>query len=174
MVNADRDGTGDEIMNRRIRKELSNIRTCLKNIDTILDNEEQLPDEGKELAQELTPSTEMNWTAGDEEPKGLNLSQIKELSSLKDITIEGTIKTVFDLKSYINKKTNEAGMIYRFVLEDESDDLTAITFDKMATEFKQYMIGTRLRITNAWKIQENKHQVKELHVGNFAKVEVVE
>jgi len=60
------------------------------------------------------------------------------------------------------------------VLSDPSDDITVVCFDKMADEFKQYMIGTHLRITNAWKIETNKHGVPELHVGNFAKVEVVE
>ena len=160
-------------MNRRIRKELKTIRDACDNIDGALDGS-LASEEIIELAQELTPGIDLNWTSADEEPKGLSLLQIKELSSLKDITIEGQISTIFELKSYINKKTKEPGMIYRFVLDDDSGDLTAITFDKMATEFKQYMLGTRLRITNAWKIEVNKHGEKELHVGNFAKVEVVE
>lgn len=173
-------------MNRRIRKELKVIRDTLDTIDGVLI--EMFPlgeghwaeDEGKELAEELTPSTELNWTAADEEPTGLNLAQIKELPLVKDVipvkdfTIEGTIKIALDMKAYIDKKTQEAGIIYRFVLEDASDEITAITFNDMAEEFKQYMIGTRLKITNAWMIKENKHGVKELHVGNFAKVEVVE
>jgi hypothetical protein len=34
--------------------------------------------------------------------------------------------------------------------------------------------GQYLKITNAWKMQENKHGKRELHIGKWAKVEVVE
>ena len=98
---------------------------------------------------------------------------MKELSSLKDIAIVGQIKTVFDLKSYVHPKTGEPGLIYRIVLEDDTGDVTVISFDDMAKKLKEYTVGQYLRITNAWKMEKNKNGVYELHIGNFAKVEVV-
>ena len=201
-------------MNRRIRKELKNIRESVEIINEnirvsveIIDillvkiwplgeghwAEEEKPEEISEEAieearaatgslvekpeeDELIEEENVTWSTADELPEkeGIYFKQLKELSSLKDVVIIGQVSNTLDLKSYISKKDGTAGLIYRFVLSDPSDDITVICFDDMAKECKQYMVGTHLKITKAWKLQENKHGVIELHVGNFAKVEVVE
>jgi hypothetical protein len=154
-------------MNRKIKKHLENIRIELNHIDAYLNAPEE-PEE--EVTEE-----EINVTSAHVLPTaGLYLDKIKELSSLKDVEIVGQITKTFDLKSYIKKDQTGTGMLYRFVLTDPTDEITVICFDDMAKEFKKYPIGTYLRITNVWKIQDNKHGIAELHVGNFAKIEVVE
>ena len=167
-------------MNRRIRKELSNIRDSLDEIDFVL-NEERAEEMSQDeptgeptFAEDVTDDL-INWSAADEPAKDkVYMKDLRELTELKGLTIVGQIKTVFDLKSYIHPKTQQPGIIYRFVLSDKTGDMTVISFDDMATELKQYMIGQILKITNAWKMEVNKSNVMELHVGNFAKVEVVE
>jgi aspartyl/asparaginyl-tRNA synthetase len=137
---------------------------------TVMLREEGAPDSGDE-----TKDTTTNWTGADEPShEGVYLSQLKELSTLKDVAITGQIKTVFDLKSYVHPKTGEPGLIYRIVLEDDTGDVTVISFDDMAKKLKEYTVGQYIRITNAWKMEKNKNGVYELHVGNFAKIEVVE
>ena len=157
-------------MNRRIRKELKEIREACWNIDNILAEEEP-----EEISEEEFPEDDStNWTTADEpEKEGIYLKDLRELTELKGLAIIGEVKTVFDLKSYV-KKDGGAGLIYRVVLSDPTGDVTVIAFDEMATKLKQYTIGQHLRITNAWKMQENKNKIRELHLGNFAKVEVVE
>ena len=140
-----------------------------------ISEEEISAEEIDELIAETVEEDKTNWTTADEpERAGVYLKDLRELTELKDITIIGQIKTLFDLKSYVKKDTGEAGLIYRIVLSDPTGEVTVVAFDEMATKLKQYTVGQYLRITNAWKMKENKHKVKELHIGNFAKIEVVE
>jgi hypothetical protein len=162
-------------MNRRIRKELKAIREACWNIDNILGeiSEEEPTEEEPDL--EYNPETGFNWSDASEEAKeGVYLAQLKELSTLKDIAIVGQVKTLFELKSYVKKDKSGSGLVYRIVLSDETGDITVIAFDDMATRLKEYTVGQYLRITNAWKVEKNKHGVYELHIGKFAKIEVVE
>ena len=171
-------------MNRRIKKELSTIRDSLAAIADVCDDcwgdtgAEEEPTE-EELEEHFGHKEEedgvgINWSKADEpEKEGVYFKDLRELTELKGLTIIGEIKTVFDLKSYVGKD-GEPGLIYRFVLSDPTGDVTCITFDDMAKKFKEFTVGQNLKITNAWKMQENKHKVRELHVGNFAKVEIVE
>ena len=161
-------------MNRRIRKELKEIREACWNIDNILAEEEPEEISEEEDLEFAASQDTTNWTTADEpEKEGIYLKDLRELTELKGLAIIGEVKTVFDLKSYV-KKDGGAGLIYRVVLSDPTGDVTVIAFDEMATKLKQYTIGQHLRITNAWKMQENKNKVRELHIGNFAKIEVVE
>ena len=161
-------------MNQENIARLRNMRDSLLNFAeelTFMLREEEGPLEEEDVKED-TPT---NWTTADEPShEGVYLSQLKELSSLKDIAIVGQIKTVFDLKSYVHPKTGEPGLIYRIVLEDDTGDVTVISFDDMAKKLKEYTVGQYLRITNAWKMEKNKNGVYELHIGNFAKIEVVE
>ena len=151
---------------------LNDISTEMGEI--ILD-EEEATEEDLELAQDMEDFQTDNWSTADEPAKdSVYMKDLRELTELKGLTIVGQIKTVFDLKSYIHPKTQQPGIIYRFVISDKTGDMTVISFDDMATELKQYTIGQILKITNAWKMEVNKQNVIELHVGNFAKVEVVE
>ena len=160
-------------MNRRIRKELKNVREACDIIELELNMIEEIEEEPTEEQEEEVVN--VTWSTADEPAKdSVYMKDLRELTELKGITIVGQIKTVFDLKSYIHPKTQQPGIIYRFVLSDKTGDMTVISFDDMATELKQYMIGQILKITNAWKMEVNKSNVMELHVGNFAKVEVVE
>jgi len=168
-------------MNRRIRKHILQAREKLAEIDAELDfvdallydGDEEEPAEEEPTLEAKTVDT-TNWTHADEpEKEGIYLKDLRELTELKGLAIIGEVKTVFDLKSYV-KKDGGAGLIYRVVLSDPTGDVTVIAFDEMATKLKQYTIGQHLRITNAWKMQENKNKVRELHIGNFAKIEVVE
>ena len=138
----------------------------------IMKEDEPTAEEIDELIAE--ESTTTNWTTADADTKeGVYLKDLKEMTSLKDVAIVGQIKTVFDLKSYATKE-GKKGFVYRLVLEDESDAVVVVAFDDMATKLKAYTVGQYLRITNAWQVKENKHGKKEVHVGNFAKIEVVE
>ena len=161
-------------MNKENIARLRNMRDSLLNFAeelTFMLREEEGPPQEPEAKSE---EEDTNWTTADEPSyEGVYLSQLKELSSLKDIAIVGQIKTVFDLKSYVHPKTGEPGLIYRIVLEDDTGDVTVISFDDMAKKLKEYTVGQYLRITNAWKMEKNKNGVYELHIGNFAKVEVV-
>ena len=169
-------------MNRRIRKELELIRNSLAVIDVVMDEYEQEIADGlherdepteEELAKEVLTAV-VNWSAADEPAKDkVYMQDLAELTELKGLTIIGQVKTLFELKSYVGKD-GEPGLIYRLVLSDPTGDVTCITFDDMAKKFKEFTVGQKLKITNCWKMQENKHKVRELHVGNFAKVEVVE
>ena len=160
-------------MNRRIRKELKNVREACDIIELELNMIEEIEEEPTEEQEEEVVN--VTWSTADEPAKdSVYMKDLRELTELKGITIVGQIKTVFDLKSYIHPKTQQPGIIYRFVISDKTGDMTVISFDDMATELKQYMIGQILKITNAWKMEVNKSNVMELHVGNFAKVEVVE
>ena len=165
-------------MNRKMRNWISAIRGALDEMELLLDNDGKLEFPEEEPSEEFIVThmeKEMtNWSAADEPAKDtVYLKDLKELTELKGIVITGQITSVFDLKPYI-KKDGTPGMLYRVVLTDETGGVTLISFDDMATKLKQYPIGTYLRITNAWKMKENKHKIKELHVGNFAKIEVVE
>ena len=168
-------------MNRKIRKYISAIRGYCDDIEFVLDNAiEEAVEEEIEKEEEPTEDN-VTWTKADELPEkeGIYFKQLKELSTidgyaLKDMTIIGQVTNTMDLDSYVNKKTGAPGLIYRLVLSDPTDDILVICFDEMAKEFKQYMIGTKLSITKAWKVQTNKQKIPELHVGNYAKVEVVE
>ena len=178
-------------MNREFRARLRTIRDVLLEsageIEEVLKDWNKEPEEisedeefGEE-AQEAAKEDTVNWSSADELPEkeGIYFKQLKELSTidgyaLKDMTIIGQVTNTMDLDSYVNKKTGAPGLIYRLVLSDPTDDILVICFDEMAKEFKQYMIGTKLSITKAWKVQTNKQKIPELHVGNYAKVEVVE
>ena len=165
------------MLNRRIKIFISSIRDHLDDVGKILDdieiNMEELEDEPTEDQEE--EAVNVTWATADEEPReSIYMKDLRELTELKGLTIIGEIKTVFDLKSYIHPKTQQPGIIYRFVISDKTGDMTVISFDDMATELKQYTIGQILKITNAWKMEVNKQNVIELHVGNFAKIEVVE
>ena len=166
-------------MNRRIRKHIKQVREKVAEIDANLDFIDALLSDGEpeEISEETPEETNVTWPTADEpEREGVYFSQLKELSSLKDITIVGQVTKVFDLKSYV-RKDDKPGLLYRLVLTEVDpphNDIVAITFDEMAGKFKEHMIGTVLRITNAWKVEKNKHGIYELHIGNFAKVEVVE
>lgn len=148
-------------MNRRIRKELDNIRSALFVIEGVLAEEEPL-----HINLTYPPVVETTLES--------DIAEIREKGVQKDVPIIGQISSTFDLKSYIKKDKSGMGLIYRVVLADGSGDITVIAFDDMATELKKHPIGTHLRITNAWKVKENKHGIPELHIGNFAKIEVVE
>ena len=168
------------MLNRRIRKEIDIISAALSRIDDTLSDYDRIGEEPteEETDQHGRTSKEVtdiiNWPTADEPAKdSVYMKDLRELTELKGLTIVGQIVTVFDLKSYV-KSEGGAGLIYRFVISDKTGDMTVISFDDMATELKQYTIGQILKITNAWKMQENKHGKIELHVGNFAKVEVVE
>ena len=174
-------------MNREFRAKLRNLRKTMYEVMGELEIiVQQFPeeDEPKEeetflTDEELEEVPDINWTTADEPAQaGVNFAIMKDLESLKDITIMGQITKVFDLTSYVKKgKVVAPGLIYRFVLTEldkPHNDIVAITFDEMAGELKQHMIGTRLKITKAWKVEKNKHGVIELHLGNFAKVEVIE
>jgi len=157
-------------VNRRIRKHLEIIRVSCNVIEHILDSDDKEPTEEQE-----EEAVNVSWSKADEPAKdSVYMKDLAELTELKGLTIIGQIKTVFDLKSYIHPKTQQPGVIYRFVISDKTGDITVISFDDMASELKQYTIGQILKITNAWKMEVNKQNVIELHVGNFAKVEVVE
>ena len=157
------------MLDRRIQLIIQNMRLELDDIEKLL----VPPDDEK--PKEEVPKDKTNWTLASEEPKeSVYLSQLKNLTSLKDIAIVAQIKSVFDLKSYVHPKEGRPGLIYRIVLEDDTGDITVVAFDDMARKLKQYTVGQYLRITNAWKIEKNMHGVPELHIGNFAKIEVVE
>jgi len=155
-------------MNRKIRKHIQNIRDELRKIELIVQDDEPVKEEVEEIPEEL-----INWTTADSEKADVYLKDLRDMTTLKDVPITGQIKTVFDLKSYVTD-TGKKGFVYRVVLTDPTGDVTMVAFDDMATKLKEYTIGQYLRITNAWKMKENKHGVKELHIGNFAKIEVVE
>ena len=156
-------------MNRENRARIRAIRDGLIEFANELD--EMFPEDVQEVKEEEIP---VNWTtAADDTKAGVYIKDIKEMTSLKDVAIVGQIKTVFDLKSYATKE-GKKGFVYRLVLEDESDAVVVVAFDDMATKLKAYTVGQYLRITNAWQVKENKHGKKEVHVGNFAKIEVVE
>ena len=159
-------------MNRENRARIRAIRDGLVEFANELD--EMFPEE---ISGEKIPEDEeipVNWTtAADDAKAGVYIKDIKEMISLKDVTIVGQIKTVFDLKSYATRE-GKKGFVYRLVLEDESDEVVVVAFDDMATKLKAYTVGQYLRITNAWQVKENKHGKKEVHIGNFAKIEVVE
>ena len=163
-------------MNRRIKHELKTIRDSCKAIEEYCKECYEL-DEGfpEEVSEEVIPDVDKtNWTTADADTKeGVYLKDLKEMTSLKDVAIVGQIKTVFDLKSYATKE-GKKGFVYRLVLQDESDEVVVVAFDDMATKLKQYTIGQYLRITNAWQMKKNKNGKPEVHVGNFAKIEVVE
>ena len=169
-------------MNRRIRKEIEIIRHSLAVIEVVIDEYEQklandlYKDETvDELFEELEAMDTTNWSAADEPSKEavVYLKDLKDFTELKGMVITGQIQTVFDVKSYV-KKEGGAGLVYRFVLSDETGGMTAICFDDMATKMKEYTVGQYVRITNAWKVQKNKNGIPEIHLGNFAKVEVIE
>ena len=174
-------------MHRRIRISIRYIRDHLDNIAEIREHLDVIE---KELGPEEEPTDDMGpipgvpddpeeminttWPTADEPAKDtVYMKDLRELTELKGLTIIGEIKTTFDVKSYV-KSEGGAGLIYRFVLSDPTGDITVIAFDDMATKLKQYTIGQILKITNAWKMEVNKSNVIELHVGNFAKIEVVE
>ena len=157
-------------MNRKIKNELKTIRAACKAIEGYCRDCATLePIVEEESSEEL-----INWTTADE-PVKTYLKDLKDMTILpKDYVILGQIKTLFELKSYVKPSGEGAGLVYRIVLEDETSDITVIAFDKKAEELRQYTVGQCLRITGAWKVQENKHGKRELHIGNFAKIEVVE
>ena len=159
-------------MNRENKARIRAIRDGLVEFANELD--EMFPEE---ISEEKIPEDEeipVNWTtAADDAKAGVYIKDIKEMTSLKDVAIVGQIKTVFDLKSYATKE-GKKGFVYRLVLEDESDAVVVVAFDDMATKLKAYTVGQYLRITNAWQVKENKHGKKEVHVGNFAKIEIVD
>ena len=149
-------------------------------LDTVLDlltEEEPIGVVIDEDTAELigTRADTVNWSHADDrrEKEGIYFSELKDLTELKGLTIIGEVTSTFDLKSYVGKD-GKAGLIYRFVLTDNTGGVTCITFDDMAEKCKAYPIGTVLKITNAWKMKENKNKIRELHLGNFAKIEVVE
>ena len=166
-------------MNRENRARIRAIRDGLVEFANELD--EIFPEEisGKKIPAEeidelIAEETTTNWTTADKESKeGLYLKDLAEMTTLKDIVITGQIKTIMDLKSYATKE-GKKGLVYRVVLGDPTGDVVVVAFDEMADKLKTYTIGQYLRITNAWQMKANKHGVKELHVGNFAKIEVVE
>ena len=156
-------------MNRENRARIRAIRDGLIEFANELD--EMFPEDVQEVKEEEIP---VNWTtAADDTKAGVYIKDIKEMTSLKDVAIVGQIKTVFDLKSYATRE-GKKGFVYRLVLEDESDEVVVVAFDDMATKLKAYTVGQYLRITNAWQVKENKHGKKEVHIGNFVKIEVVE
>jgi len=156
-------------LNRENRARIRAIRDGLIEFANELD--EMFPEDVQEVKEEEIP---VNWTtAADDTKAGVYIKDIKEMTSLKDVAIVGQIKTVFDLKSYATRE-GKKGFVYRLVLEDESDEVVVVAFDDMATKLKAYTVGQYLRITNAWQVKENKHGKKEVHIGNFAKIEVVE
>ena len=169
-------------MNRRIMKQIKIVREGLDSLNDMLsayfkgfpDEEEPTEEELEEHVPSVVEMGGLNWSKADEPAKDtVYMKDLRELTELKGLTIIGEIKTVFDLKSYVGKD-GEPGLIYRLVLSDPTGDVTCITFDDMAKKFKEFTVGQNLKITNAWKMQENKHKVRELHVGNFAKIELVE
>jgi len=169
-------------MNRKITKELKTIRDSLENLEVILfhipgcHTEEPLPETTAAIEHEKAVEAEINVTYPPvvETTLESDIAEIREKGVQKDVPIIGQISSTFDLKSYIKKDKSGTGLIYRVVLADGSGDITVVAFDDMATELKKHPIGTHLRITNAWKVKENKHGIPELHIGNFAKIEVVE
>ena len=167
-------------MNRRIKAHLKNIRDSLDDIERMIDKKpEEISEEDLEPIETViegrTGLPMVNWSAGDEPSKDtVYLNDLKKLTELKGIVITGQVSTVFDLKSYVKKDGGGAGLMYRLVLTDDTGGVTVVAFDDMATKLKEHPIGTYLRITNAWKMKANKNNIMELHVGNFAKIEVVE
>ena len=158
-------------MNRENKARIRAIRDGLVEFANELD--EMFPEEIS--GEKIPEKAPVNWTTADEEPtkEGIYFAQLKDLTSLKDEVIIGQIASVFDLTSYATKE-GKKGFVYRLVLEDKTSSVVVVAFDDMATKLKQYTIGQYIKITNAWQMKANKHGVKELHVGNFAKIEVVE
>ena len=161
-------------MNQENKARLRNIRDSLlsfaEELTFMLREEESPPGALQEEEEETT--LPYNWTTANQKA-AVYIKDLSEMTSLKDITIYGQIKTVLDLKSYATQ-TGKTGIVYRLVLADDTGEVTVVSFDDMADRLKTYTIGQYLRITNAWQMKTNKHGKKELHVGNFAKIEVVE
>ena len=174
-IRAIRDGLLD--MRADLRLFVDAVEVYANELDEMFPSEEPklgivIDEETAELLG--TRADETNWTTADADTKeGVYLKDLKEMTSLKDVAIVGQIKTVFDLKSYATKE-GKKGFVYRLVLQDESDEVVVVAFDDMATKLKAYTIGQYLRITNAWQMKKNKNGKPEVHVGNFAKIEVVE
>ena len=158
-------------MNRENRVRLRNVRDTLASMAVELTA--ILGETVTEKDEEVTMP--VNWTtAEDSTPSpAVYIAQLRDMTTLKGVSIVGQIDTVFAVKSYV-KKDDSPGLVYRIVLKDDTSDITVVTFDEMATKLKQYPVGTYLRITNAWQIKKNKHGIPELHLGNFAKIEVIE
>jgi len=169
-------------LNRRIRKELGNIRASLEIIDDALTElfplgeghwkDEPTAEEIDELIAE--ESTTTNWTTADEEAPGPYLKDLDELTQLKGLAITGQIKATSDLKTYKKKDGSGIGLIYNVLLNDPTGDLLCVFWDEQVEDAKKFTIGQYVRITNAWKVQKNKMGKLELHPGKFAKIEVVE
>jgi len=161
-------------LNRRIKKEIENIRTSLGTIEVFLRELEDEPtaEEIDELIAE--ESTTTNWTTADEEAPGPYLKDLDELTQLKGLAITGQIKATSDLKTYKKKDGSDIGLIYNVLLNDPTGDLLCVFWDEQVEDAKKFTIGQYVRITNAWKVQKNKMGKLELHPGKFAKIEVVE
>lgn len=163
------------------REDKARMRSIRDGLRIFADEIDELFTLGEEDAVGKQPAKE-NWTTADkapvEEQEGPYLKDLKELSNIDgtkitELVVTGQIKTVFDLKSYVGK-TGEPGLVYRIVLEDATGEMVAIAFDDMATKLKEFTIGQHLRITNTWMVKDNKDGKPELHIGKFAKIEVVE
>jgi hypothetical protein len=174
-------------LNRRIKKQIKIVRQNLEILEEMTDEYfKGFPEE--EPTEEFDPDLDLvpipgtdettNWSTAQEEPTDKAQLYLKDLRDMtiiaKEHVIMGQIKTLFDLKSYVKAAGEGAGLVYRMVLEDETGEVTLIAFDEMAENLRQYTVGQYLKITNAWKMQENKHGKRELHIGKWAKVEVVE
>jgi len=90
------------------------------------------------------------------------------------VHLSGTVKEVFQKTTFVRSDSSE-GVIMRFVLADDSGEITAVAWDEKATELeKNLKLNTRLHLLYV-KVKESRNGNRniEVHVdsNSFAKID---
>lgn len=132
--------------------------------------------EKKEVILEPLPDANVTWeTTTDDTPKeGIYMKDLNEATDLKDMSIIGQITSIGDTETWHSERLKTSGFVKNWVLGDSSGEIVVVFWDKQIEKVKDFMLGTNVKITNAWQVKKNRQGILELHPGKYFNIERVE
>jgi len=91
--------------------------------------------------------------------------------NMKNITLIGRIKEIYDLKSFTRKGAGDKGYVGSFLLSDSTGDIRIVLWDENTNIYKDihFDINEMVKILNGYA-KQGQYGGIEIHMGRFSKV----